>query len=160
MKVDNFDWLIEGRLAGSGGLIHHEESIWLQEQGVGAILSLTERSLRRERPLLHRLDPLGFTYRHIPVADEIAPSQAQVDEFVRFVDEMLDRGRAMLVHCGGGYGRTGTMLACYPASQGGGPEEAIARVRARRPGSIAPWAQQACVVEYAERLWHNVKRET
>jgi hypothetical protein len=109
IKVDNFDWLIEGQLAGSGGSIHHEESIWLQEQGIGAIVSLTERSLRREKMLLHRLDPLGFTYRHIPVVDETAPTQA--------------------------------------------------RVRARRPGSIAPLAQQACVVEYAERLWHSVERE-
>jgi len=46
------------------------------------------------------------------------PTQAQVNEFVRFVDEMLDRGQAVLVHCRGGYGRTGTMLACYLVSRG------------------------------------------
>jgi len=65
--------------------------------------------------LLHRLDPLGFTYRHIPIVDETAPSQAQVDEFVAFVDEMLAQGRpcrepgrtAVLVHCRGDYGWTG-----------------------------------------------------
>ena len=150
--IDNFSWLIEGELAGSGGLIHHEELVWLREQGVRAIVSLTERSLRRQKMLLHRLDPLGFTYRHIPVVDETAPSQAQVDEFVGFVDEMLGQGRPVLVHCQGGYGRTGTMLACYLVSRGWGAEEAMAEVRARRPGSIAPQAQQACVVEYAERL--------
>ena len=42
-----------------------EELLWLREQGIGAIVSLTERSLRREKMLLHRLDPLGFIYRHI-----------------------------------------------------------------------------------------------
>ena len=150
--IDNFSWLVEGELAGSGGLIHHEELAWLQEQGIAAIVSLTERSLRREKMLLHRLDPLGFVYRHIPVVDETVPSQAQVDEFVRFVDEMLGQGQTVLVHCQGGYGRTGTMLACYLVSRGWGAEEAMAEVRARRPGSIAPQAQQACVVEYAERL--------
>jgi len=31
-------------------------------------------------------------------------------------------------------------------------EEAIVEIRARRPGSIVPQVQQACVVEYAERL--------
>jgi atypical dual specificity phosphatase len=101
-----------------GGLIHHEELVWLRKQGVEAIVSLAERSLRREKLLLHRLDSLGFTYRHIPVVGETAPSQAQVDAFVEFVDEMLGQGRAVLVHCQGGYGRTGTMLACYLASRG------------------------------------------
>ena len=150
--IDNFSWLVEGELAGSGGLIHHEELAWLREQRIGAIVSLTERSLRREKMLLHRLDPLGFVYRHIPVVDETAPSQAQVDELVGFVDEMLCQGRAVLVHCQGGYGRTGTMLACYLVSRGWEAEKAMAEVRTRRPGSIAPRAQQACVVEYAGRL--------
>jgi hypothetical protein len=27
--IENFGWLIEGQLAGSGGLIHHEELVWL-----------------------------------------------------------------------------------------------------------------------------------
>lgn len=92
--------------------------------------------------------------------DETAPRQAQVDEFVAFVDEMLAQGgpcrepgrTAVLVHCGGGYGRTGTMLACYLVSRGWGAEGAMAEARARRPGSIVPRVQQVCVVEYADRL--------
>ena len=90
-------------------------------------------------------------YRHIPVVDETAPTQTQVDEFVAFVDEMLDQGQAVLAHCRGGYGRTGTMLACYLVSRGWGAEEAMT-VRARRPGSIASRVQQACVIEYVKRL--------
>jgi hypothetical protein len=39
--IQNFGWLIEGELADSGGLIHHEELIWLREQGIRAIVSLT-----------------------------------------------------------------------------------------------------------------------
>jgi atypical dual specificity phosphatase len=150
--IDNFGWLVEGSLAGSGRPIHHEELTWLRALGIGAIVSLTERSLRREKLLLHRLDPLGFTYCHIPVVDETPPSQAQVDEFVTFVSQMQGQGQAVLVHCQGGYGRTGTMLACYLVSRGWGAEEAMAEVRSRRPGSIAPQLQQECVVEYAERL--------
>ena len=30
--IENFGWLIEGEVAGSGGLIHHEELGWLREQ--------------------------------------------------------------------------------------------------------------------------------
>ncbi|MGD1995215.1 MAG: dual specificity protein phosphatase family protein [Anaerolineae bacterium] len=152
MRIANFGWLIEGRLAGSGRPIHQQQLAWLRERGIAAIVSLTERSLRREKLLLHRIDSWGFTYRHIPIADETAPSQAQIDQFVRFVDEMLAQRRGVLAHCAGGYGRTGTMLACYLVSQGWGAEEAMTEVRVRRPGSIAPRAQQASVIEYASRL--------
>ena len=79
--IEDLGWLTEGKLAGSGGLIH-------------------------------------------PVVDETAPTQAQVDEFVALVDEMLDQGQPVLVHCRGGYGRAGTMLACYLVSRGRGAEEA------------------------------------
>jgi hypothetical protein len=74
VTVENFGWLIEGKLAGSGRPIHHEELVWLRERGIGAILPLTERSLRGEKLLLHRLDPLGLAYPHIAVVDETAPS--------------------------------------------------------------------------------------
>jgi atypical dual specificity phosphatase len=114
-------------------------------------VSLTERSLRREKLLLHRLDPLGFTYCHIPVQDETAPSQAQVDAFVRFVNDTPGQGRAVLAHCGGGYGRTGTILACYLVSQGWGADVAMTEVRTNRPGSIVAPEQQVCVLEYAGR---------
>ena len=110
--IEDLGWLTEGKLAGSGGLIH-------------------------------------------PVVDETAPTQAQVDEFVALVDEMLDQGQPVLVHCRGGYGRAGTMLACYLVSRGRGAEEALTEVRARCPGSIVPRVQQACVVKYAERLRHE-----
>ena len=59
--IQNCGWLIEGHLAGSGEVIHHEEFVWLPEQGIAAILSLTEKSLRRGKLLLHHFEPLGFT---------------------------------------------------------------------------------------------------
>ncbi|MFQ6015256.1 MAG: dual specificity protein phosphatase family protein [Anaerolineae bacterium] len=144
--------MIPGKLAGSGKPFLSEELLWLRDQGIGAIVSLTERSLRREKMVLHRIDVLDFEYRHIPIVDHTAPQQRQIDEFVDFVHQMLGTGRPVLVHCEGGYGRTGTMLACYLVSLGYGPCQAIERVREERPGAIENGLQEECVFEYAHRL--------
>ena len=146
MSVENFSWFVEGKLAASGRPHFDEDLEWLYQQGIRAIVSLTERSLRQEKSVRHKVD--GFVYRHIPVPDETAPTLAQIDVFVRFVAEMLTQAKPVLVHCAGGYGRTGTMLACYLVSQGWHALDAIGEVRARRPGSIAGQAQAECVGIY------------
>jgi atypical dual specificity phosphatase len=57
------------------------------------------------------------------------------------------------VHCGAGLGRTGTLLACYLVSSAGlTADEAIARVRAARPGSIETDEQEQAVRRFAQRL--------
>jgi hypothetical protein len=111
--IEDLGWWITGKPAGSGGLIHHEELVWLRERRIGTIVSLTERSLHREKLLLHRLDSLGFAYRCIPVIDETAPSQVQVDEFANF-ERTAGAGIGCARDCRGGYGQTGKTLGCAP----------------------------------------------
>ena len=53
------------------------------------------------------------------------------------------------MHCGGGLGRTGTLLACYYVRRGLSPEEAIAWVRAGRPGAVETPEQVATVAAFA-----------
>ncbi len=88
----------------------------------------------------------------IPLPDETAPTLAQVDEFVAFVDEMRAQGLPVLAHCAGDYGRTSPLLACYLASQGCAAQTAVEEIRASRLDSIRAKGQEACVYEYA-RLW-------
>ena len=65
--------------------------------------------------------------------------------------EAMAAGEAAAVHCGGGLGRTGTLLACYllTSSEGLGAEGALRRVRALRPGSVETPAQLAAVRAWA-----------
>lgn len=149
MAVENFSWFIEGKLAGSGRPNFDDDFGWLRKQGIHAIVSLTERSLQQEKSVQHRVN--DFLYRHMPVRDETAPASAQIDALIAFVDEMIAENKPVLVHCAGGYGRTGTMLACYLVSQGWRAADAIRQVRARRPGSIAARVQENCVREYADK---------
>jgi len=152
MAILNFGWMIEGELAGSGRPCTKEELVWLKEQGIGAIVSLTETSLRRDKMLLPWLDELGFEYHHIPIVDHTAPEGSQIDELIEFIKMMQGQKKPILVHCGGGYGRTGTMLACYLVSIGHQARVAVDEVRRKRPYSIEENAQEESVFEYGRRL--------
>ncbi len=65
------------------------------------------------------------------------------------IDDALAHGEAVAVHCGAGLGRTGTLIAAWLTTQGRTADEAIAEVRARRPGSIESEAQSAAVRTFA-----------
>ena len=55
----------------------------------------------------------------------------------------VNGGEGVLVHCVGGTGRTGTVLACALRLLGRSTDEAIAAVRAHRPRwPESPWQEQ------------------
>ena len=137
-------WIEPGRLAAFSVWALHDLDA-LERAGIGAIVSLTETF----PPAL--LGESRFRILHLPVTDMTAPNTAQIDEFVQFVRQAHEDGLAVGVHCLAGLGRTGTMAACYLVSQGMSPDEAIARVRDLRPGSVQTAAQERAV-----RLWAMV----
>jgi atypical dual specificity phosphatase len=82
------------------------------------------------------------------VWDMMAPDLEDVRDFAAEVEAELRRGGKVAVHCLGGVGRTGTMVACYLVARGAASAEAIAEVRARRPGSIQTAGQELLVHRY------------
>ncbi|MCX7717312.1 MAG: dual specificity protein phosphatase 23 [Candidatus Sumerlaeaceae bacterium] len=148
MKPPNYSFLIDGVLAGSGhpqrcGNLSRVLAA-LAADGIGAIVSLDETGLSRAHLHEH-----GLRHLHLPVIDFSIPTLEQVRQFVQFVREQRARNSAVLVHCGAGIGRTGTMLACYLVAEGADPAEAIQTVRARRPGSIETPEQEQFVHDFA-----------
>jgi len=82
--------------------------------------------------------PFSLRNVHIPMADYSTPTEAQIELFVSEVNKELAERRSAVAHCQMGYGRTGTMLACYLiAEQAMPPLAAVSLVRQKRPGSIA-----------------------
>lgn len=167
MAVRNFFWLFEGTIAGSarpGGEIGRHGTVptgmtlaqsldedlrWLRRQGIGAILTLTETPLPSQPLLTHDLVAL-----HLPIDDQTAPRQADFLAALDFIDQQRIAARGVLVHCRIGEGRTGAILAAYLIRQGATPQQALARLRALRPGAVSAAAQEAALVTFAShREW-------
>jgi atypical dual specificity phosphatase len=118
----------------------------LLAEGVEGLVSLTLRDPGGQGHV-----PESMRHLHLPVPDMTAPPPDLVDRAMAFIQELIDDGRAVAVHCGAGIGRTGTILACYLVHLGLDAGEAIRRVRERRPGSIETRDQEETVRRYAAR---------
>jgi atypical dual specificity phosphatase len=116
----------------------------LASRGVTVLVNLDRRPHNRAN-----LDRFGLTEIHIPVPDFTAPTPAQLEQGVSAIEGHLAQGHAVAVHCAAGLGRSGTLVACYIVHQGQAPRDAIAQVRALRPGAIETDSQVAAVEGYA-----------
>ena len=151
MSLEDFSWFIKDRLA---GMRHPGE--WpgtfaqLKAMGIGAVVGLTPVPLPRR--LLYEHD---MAYLHLPIENFEPPELSQIRRFIGFCETNLRSGRAVLVHCLAGLGRTGTMLACYLVWEGMTPDAAIDFVRQRRPGSIETDGQEKAIFDFAAELRRN-----
>lgn len=143
----NFSFVVPGQLAGMerpGNFDELEKDLeFLRSQGITCIVSLTEQKLNAD--LIARY---GFKYIHLPVRDFAPPSIPQVENLVDSFALHQPHG-GMVIHCGAGLGRTGTMLACVLVAGGLSADEAIFKVRKLRPYSIETYEQERVIYDYA-----------
>ncbi|WP_018861542.1 MULTISPECIES: cyclin-dependent kinase inhibitor 3 family protein [unclassified Thioalkalivibrio] len=87
----------------------------------------------------------GMEWLHLPIGDMAAPDrpwELRWGEVGPEVHRRLDAGEGVIFHCGGGFGRAGTIAALALIERGLAPEEAIGSVRGARPGAIESPDQQ------------------
>ena len=118
----------------------------LAAQGVSLLVNLHERPHQPQR-----LARRGLAELHLPVRDFTPPAPEEIERGVQAIAGAVAAGRRVAVHCGGGLGRTGTLLACYLVARGLAPAAAIERVRVARPGSVETPEQEAAVHAFARR---------
>ena len=87
----------------------------------------------------------GFTFLLSIVPDYQAPT---LDQANRIMDFIAAAPKAVAVHCEGGIGRTGTILAAFLIHQGSTAEDAIRQVRSVEPAAIETNSQIKFLVEF------------
>jgi atypical dual specificity phosphatase len=128
------DWIEDDVLAASSIPINLDDVRSLHDQGIRAIVTLTEHPLTIHKSITpDALKALDITYMHAAIPDGYAPDIPLAQAIVGFIEQMALERRPTFIHCHAGIGRTGTMLHCYYLAQGLSIDEASERVSKRRP---------------------------
>lgn len=151
----NFSWIIDGRLAGSRGPRSKSDLIFLKQQGVRALVRLVEPD--EADVTTKEINEVELEDYNEPVPDFHAPTQAQIDKIVAYIDSRVQRGVPVAVSCNAGIGRTGVTLACYLVHKGFSARDALELVRKKRGRGPEVLGQIAAVEDYWLRLNPAVK---
>lgn len=97
------------------------------------------------------IQAMGLEWYQLPITDGQPPDarfEERWPEVMPWLLQHLNRGDAILIHCRGGLGRTGTIVSLLLVELGMGPGEAIMKVREARPGTVETIQQQSYVRNY------------
>ena len=149
-----FSWVYPDKIAGMSTPRNKADCTILKRMGFTHVLSLTE-----ETPLDDAWFAMGPQRLYIPLSNYDSPTLQEMDQ----VYDRISEGGVWLIHCGGGLGRAGTVLACLVAMLGRDGIEglapkleasrAVALVRQLRPGSIESSKQEQFVTKWVSHRW-------
>ncbi|MEM4406428.1 MAG: dual specificity protein phosphatase family protein [Candidatus Methanomethylicaceae archaeon] len=153
----NFSWVEDAAIAGCRGPKTDADLRFLASVGIAALVRLAHED--ETGISASDVQSYGIEDFYEPVKDFTPPSQEQIDRVIKFLNCTVMNGKAVAVSCGAGYGRTGTILACYLVSKGLPPEEAIQKLITVRPCSceiLKVPGQRDAVYKFYHRL-HEAK---
>lgn len=96
-----------------------------------------------------------FRWLDLPIRDQHAPDKAWLARWATLRDDIqqeLEKGGRIMIHCKGGFGRTGTVAAMILMEGGVGREEAVRLARQTREGAIETRRQEQFLSDYARAI--------
>jgi protein-tyrosine phosphatase len=118
--------------------------------GLITLLPLLEMQNYNVTELPEAVTRLGWYWWHWPIADRDVADYAtvlQIQQTMPSLEKIWKDGHSIALHCAAGLGRTGTLAAQFLVAQGIEPDQAIARIRKIRPGSIETKEQEWAIRE-------------
>ncbi|MFM7325621.1 MAG: cyclin-dependent kinase inhibitor 3 family protein [Nodosilinea sp.] len=115
------------------------------------LLNAEEREFLSIPTLLEAAEALGMVTENLPIVDDALPKSRK--DLVALVDRILaatEAGETVAIHCRGGTGRTGLVVAACLVRLGYQAEAAIATVQKVRPGALGLAAQREFVEAFAD----------
>lgn len=124
--------------------------------GASAVLSLIEDhefEMLGVAKLGEAVKGRGIEWVHFPIRDLDTPTDEVMVTWAAIsaqLNAILERGGRVLVHCRGGRGRAGTIVALMLIERGWSAPQAISDVRAVRPGAIETEEQERLLTHRAQ----------
>ena len=99
----------------------------LRFQGISSVLNLQdERSNVNYRHKIH-------SYAYIPIIEFDSPTMLNFEKGIQFINDEVNKGNKVYIHCAEGIGRAPTMVSAYFISQGLTVDEAVNKISKIRP---------------------------
>ncbi|MCE1182244.1 MAG: ATP-binding cassette domain-containing protein [Rhodocyclales bacterium] len=154
MGPRGFLWVLPGKLAGTPwpGIVREtdEDLSALQAVGVTHLIALTEYPFDDKEAAAY-----GMRCTHSPMPDMHPPTEEQAWMLCELIDQLIDAGEVVAVHCRAGLGRTGTVLTAYWLWLARGKLSALKALEDMR--RIEPlWVQSPRQVEFIEQFAASV----
>ncbi len=113
MSQYTIEWITD-QLAAGYATLSYEDLAFVREQNISAIVNLCGEFC----DLYEIQEKNGFEVHYLPVLDECAPDMASLEKALEWVEEKIEAGQRVLVHCRFGMGRTGLLVFAYLLRRG------------------------------------------
>ena len=128
----------------------------LKEQGAATLITLITPHEMKEKNLDGFADAVataGLEWLHLPITDDDSPKDPFEENWQRALpklEQQLNVGSAIAIHCMGGSGRTGIVAARLMLDQGIELDDAITQIQALRPKAFSFPVQREYIQQFSK----------